>query len=121
MITAGNEVKNESWPAGEGIERRRFSRHQLIQRVFIITDNGTFTGTSFEMSQGGMSAATLGDLHVGQEVSVKPVMGQRIKAIVRRNQGTMFGFQFIDLPSDVKEQIKALCETLPLFHTTANI
>jgi c-di-GMP-binding flagellar brake protein YcgR len=121
MITAGNEVKNQSWPAGGGKERRRFSRHQLIDRVFIITDNGTFTGTSFEISQGGMSAATLGDLQVGQTVSLTPVMGKRIKTIVRRNQGTMFGFEFTDLPADVKEKIKTLCETLPLFLTTANI
>jgi hypothetical protein len=48
-------------------------------------------------------------------------MGKRIKTIVRRNQGTMFGFEFTDLPADVKEKIKTLCETLPLFLTTANI
>jgi c-di-GMP-binding flagellar brake protein YcgR len=121
MLTARNEIENESWPTGKSIERRRFSRHQLIDRIFIVTDNGTFTGTSSEISRGGMSAATLGNLHVGRAVDVKPVLGQRIRAIVRRNQGTTFGFEFIDLPSGVKERIKTLCETLPLFHTTADI
>ncbi|MGA2418760.1 MAG: PilZ domain-containing protein [Candidatus Acidiferrum sp.] len=114
MTIAEKQVKKAVVAAGCAIERRGFSRHHLIDRIFIGTDDGTFSAVSREISQGGMSAATLGDLTVGQAVSLGPIVGERINAVVRRNQRTAFGFEFIDLPAAISEQIKTLCETLPL-------
>jgi PilZ domain-containing protein len=114
MTVTEQQVKRGWWPVGAGIERRKFSCYQFIGRVFIGTERATFSAVSVEISQGGMSAATLGDLTVGQTVTLTPVAGQRVKAIVRRNQATTFGFELIDLPAEIGEQIKTICETLPL-------
>jgi hypothetical protein len=48
---------------------------------------------SFEISGGGLSAATSGYLEVGEQVLLFPVLRTRVRATVRRRNGSMYGFE----------------------------
>jgi len=112
----------ESSSAPGGFERRKHLRHEFIQPVSIVTGTGAkYLAMSFELSEGGMSVATTEKLTVGETVYLTPVMGERVKAIVRRNHGTMYGFEFDGLPAATREQIRKLCQRLPLFRSMAPI
>jgi c-di-GMP-binding flagellar brake protein YcgR len=105
-----------------GIERRRHARYQFIERVFITSpDGGHHSATSFEVSEGGMSAASTTVMEVQSTVNLHPVVGENVKAVVRRNQGTMYGFEFLELSEGVRLRLRALCQGLPLFRSSANI
>jgi len=114
---------NENAPAAPGgIERRRHSRHRFIVDLNISSENGaTMHGMSFEIGAGGMSAATSGQLEVGEQVLLYPVVRSRVKATVRRKNGSMYGFEFLAPTAEFQEKILALCQTLPLFQTMADI
>ena len=103
-----------------GIERRKHSRHRFIIDLNISTENGaSMHGMSFEIGAGGMSAATSGPLEVGEQVILYPVMRTRVKATIRRKNGSMYGFEFLAPTAKFREKILALCQTLPLFQTMA--
>ena len=70
---------------------------------------------TFELSEGGMSAATPNILTIGERVEVSAIAGQKVKAIVRRKHGAMYGFQFVEVTEDTKERIRTICRGLPLF------
>jgi hypothetical protein len=90
-----NQTQNPS-PAPSGIERRKHARHRFIVDLNIASENGTsMHGMSFEIGAGGMSAATSGRLEVGEQVLLYPVIRSRVKAIVRRKNGSMYGFEFL--------------------------
>jgi hypothetical protein len=63
---------------------------------------------AFEMSESGMSAATTGDLPVGDEVDLSPVAPYRVSAIVRRKTGSMYGFEFVELPEKQQKGIREM-------------
>jgi len=116
-----NQTQNPS-PAPGGIERRKHTRHRFIVDLNIASENGTsMHGMSFEIGAGGMSAATSGRLEVGEQVLLYPVIRARVKAIVRRKNGSMYGFEFLAPTAELQEKILALCQTLPLFQTMADI
>ena len=103
-------------------EKRRFSRHQLIDRVYIKKKDGAQEqGTSFEISAGGMCAATTAKFAIGEEVELSPVAGARVRATVRRNQGAMYGFEFRGISEELQQKILEQCKKLPLFRSTVNI
>jgi hypothetical protein len=80
------------------------------------------TATQFEISEGGLSAATTTALlKVGDEVQLTPVMGEHVNAIVRRKQGTMYGFEFVGIPTKIQELIRNACSALPLFRSSVEI
>jgi len=109
-------------PSQSGEERRKHTRHRLIERVYIVKKDGTREpGTIFEISAGGMSAATTAKLQVGEEVSLSPIAGASVTGTVRRNQGTMYGFEFTGIAEDLRAKILEMCKTLPLFSSLANI
>jgi len=113
--------QNPSAAAG-GIERRKHTRHRFIVDLNIATENGvSMHGMSFEIGAGGMSAATAGRLEVGEQVLLYPVLRARVKAVVRRKNGSMYGFEFLARTAEFQEKILALCQTLPLFQTMADI
>jgi hypothetical protein len=108
--------------APRGIERRRHSRHRFIIDLNISSENGTsMHGMSFEIGAGGMSAATSGQLEVGEQVILYPVIRGRVKATVRRKNGSMYGFEFVAPTAEFHEEVLALCQTLPLFQSMADI
>jgi PilZ domain len=118
---ASNPIKDPS-VAPSGIERRRHSRHRFIIDLNISSENGaSMHGMSFEIGAGGMSAATSGRLEVGEQVLLYPVIRARVKATVRRKNGSMYGFEFLAPTAEFQEKILALCQTLPLFQTMADI
>jgi hypothetical protein len=94
-------------------ERRRHARYRFAEAIVIRQANGTCTrATTSEISISGLSATTALHLVVGEKVQLSPVAGATINAIVRRNSGTVYGFEFIDPPDKVVEGIHALCRGL---------
>ena len=105
-----------------GVERRKHQRHRHIQPLYIARKDGTYQdGTTFEISESGLSAAITGSLTVGEEVQLSFIAGERIMAIVRREQGTLHGFEFIGLTPRIQEKLQKLCEGLPQFQTLLDI
>jgi hypothetical protein len=118
---ASNPIKDPSVARG-GIERRRHARYRFIVDLNISSENGaTMHGMTFEIGAGGMSAATSGQLEVGEQVILYPVIRARVKATVRRKNGSMYGFEFLAPTAEFQEKILAFCQTLPLFQTMADI
>jgi hypothetical protein len=118
---ASNPIKDTTGAPG-GIERRKHSRHRFIVDLNISSEHGaSMHGMSFEIGAGGLSAATSEQLEVGEQVILYPVIRARVKATVRRKNGSMYGFEFLAITPEFQEQIVALCQTLPLFQTMADI
>ena len=49
-----------------------------------------------------MAATTPNILTIREKVEVSPIAGQKVKAIVRRKHGAMYGFQFVDVSEDTQ-------------------
>jgi len=95
--------------SGVVAERRRHSRGR------------SWDAMSFEISESGLSLATTEGLTVGEELDLSPVAGRTVKAIVRRQNGSMHGVEFIEMGPDLRDKILKLCEGLPLFRTMADV
>ena len=101
-----------------GPEKRRYPRHRYIERLYIGRQNGLwFTAMTYELSLGGLSAASTADLAIDEIVRLSPVMDKCVQAVVRRKHGAMYGFEFLGITPQIQSQIDTLCEGLPLFHT----
>jgi len=119
---SSNQIQNASAAPG-GIERRKHSRHRFIVDLNISSENGTsMHGMSFEIGAGGMSAATAGRLEVGEQVLLYPVIRARVKAIVRRKNGSMYGAlnSLCQRPS-FRKRLWLCARPCPLFQTMADI
>jgi c-di-GMP-binding flagellar brake protein YcgR len=124
VATIEQQSKEQPKSAGtqHGIERRRHTRHQYIQEIHIWrVDGSEADATTFEISQGGMSAATTLRMYVGEAVELSSILGYRVHAIVRRKVGTMYGFEFIRLPEELKQKLVELSNGLPLFKSLVDI
>jgi hypothetical protein len=107
-------------PIGHRRKTSQRSNRLFIERFFIEEKDGNrLSATNFEIS--GMSAVTLGEFVIGTRVELAPGMGERVKAAVRHRQGTMYGCEFTALNATIHEQIRRLCEHLPLFLTSATV
>lgn len=105
------------------LDRRKHKRYQLVERVMVRRQNRKmYVGTSFEISQGGMSAVfPNAELEVGERVELVPVVGYEVQAEVRHVHRNMYGFEFVEL---AEEQVKALaekCKGLPEFRTMLDV
>ncbi len=79
-------------PDGIIEEKRKHPRHRYIERLYVGKRDGMwFTAMTYEISVGGLSAATTTELKIGDKVSLSPVANKRVEAIVRRKQGAMYG------------------------------
>jgi hypothetical protein len=97
-------------------ERRRHTRYRLTEPIVIRREGGSSArAITSEISISGLSAVTALVLAVGEKVTLSPVVGASITAIVRRAAGTIYGFEFIDPPDKVVEDIHALCRGLFAF------
>jgi hypothetical protein len=63
------------------------------------------------------TAATTADLAVGEIVKLSAVMNKYVQAVVRRRRGAMYGFEYSEVPPNIREAILKLCEGLPLFQS----
>ena len=103
-------------------DRQRHSRHRFIERLYIGKQDGMwYTGMTYEISGGGLSAATTTELTVGDKVKLSPVVDKRVNAIVRRKKGAMYGFEFVGLTTKIEARILKLCEGLPLFQSLIDV
>jgi len=103
-------------------DRRKHVRHRFIQPLTIRKLGGeAHHATSFEISESGLSLATTVPLQLGDEVELTPVAKATVHAVVKRNERTMYGLQFIDLAPDLRDRLVELCRRLPLFQTMADI
>lgn len=106
--------KKEHTSVPAGLERRKYTRYRFIDRLYIRRSDGYwFTAMTYEISAGGLSAATIADFAVGDRVSLSPVAGHRVQAIIRRKQGALYGFEFMEIPAQIQQRIKELCGVLP--------
>ncbi|HTG30157.1 MAG TPA: PilZ domain-containing protein [Methylomirabilota bacterium] len=112
---ASNPIQEASGAPG-GIERRRHSRHRFNIDLNISSENGaSMHGMSFEIGAGGMSAATSGPLEVGEQVILYPVIRARVKATVRRKNGSMYGFEFLAPTAEFQEKTSSVVPNLAPF------
>jgi hypothetical protein len=102
------------------IERRRHTRYRLTEPIVITReeDGVSARATTSEISISGLSAVTALALVVGEKVRLSPVVGARITSIVRRGAGTTYGFEFMDPPDKVVQDIHVLCRGLFPFRGT---
>jgi hypothetical protein len=76
---------------------------------------------SIEISQSGMSVMTSGELKLGELVDLVPVAGSKVTAVVRRNTGRIYGFEFTELTPEQAQRIVEMCRLLPLYRTRLGI
>jgi hypothetical protein len=60
----------------------------------------------------------LGD---GRNRNLSLVVGKRAEGIVRRKQGTVHGFEILEMTPKIREQLLKLREGLPLFQSMIDI
>lgn len=100
-----------------GLDRRRCPRYRFSAPIRIRTSGGAeHPGISVEISQSGMSAVSGDPLRVGETVELEPVAGGKVAAVIRRNLGRVYGFEFLGLTADQERQIDERCKMLPHFH-----
>jgi len=103
-------------------DRRRCPRFRYSLQMRIRCAAGSeMPAMSLEINETGMSAATGGALKIGETVEIEPVAGCKMQAIVRYNDGKIYGFEFFELSEDHVLQIRKTCKNLPLYFTTLSI
>jgi PilZ domain len=122
---SGSEMEKTSGsPVQQSVaDRRKHKRYQYVERVVVRRKDGkVHVGTSFEISQGGMSAVFPNIvLEIGERVELAPVVGYEVQAVLRHVHKNMYGFEFLEL---AVEQVKALaekCKGLPEFKTMLDV
>jgi PilZ domain len=94
-------------------DKRRHMRYRLVQALVIRRKNKTsHQATTSEISISGLSARSTELMAVGEEVILSPVGGAPVNAVIRRKTGDTYGFEFINPPDKVVEQIHILCRGL---------
>ncbi len=118
MQQAGQAPKSE-----KPEDRRKHTRHQWVKRVVVRLANGeVYEGTSFEISESGMSAVfPSAELLVGERVELSPVLGYQLDAILRHTKGKMYGFEFVGLDEEQVRKMAQQCKNLPLFRTMVDV
>jgi hypothetical protein len=96
------------------VERRRHTRYRFTEAIVVRRkdDGASARATTSEISISGLSATTTLILAVGDSVELSPIGGASVTAIVRRCAGSVFGFEFIDPPDQVVQNIHSLCRGL---------
>jgi hypothetical protein len=94
-------------------DRRRRLRYRFSIPITIRSTDGRATpGISMEISESGMSAITAESLEVADTVELEPIAGGRVLAVVRRNIGKVYGFEFLDLTAAQIKRINDRCKML---------
>ena len=94
-------------------DRRRHPRYRFSVPITIRSAEGTaIPGISIEISESGISAITADSLKVGDTVELEPIAGGKVSAVVRRNVGRLYGFEFLDLTAEQTQRINESCKML---------
>jgi PilZ domain len=101
----------------QAADRRRHPRYRLSIPVTLRKDGALISSMTVEISQSGMSIATVANLNTGETVDVEPVGGDKASAVVRRRRGNFYGLEFVRLTEAQLEQLRNACRKLPLFRT----
>jgi hypothetical protein len=97
------------------VERRRFPRYHYSAPIFIRASALEGRGMSIEISECGMSLMANVSLLVGDIVELEPVGGETAKAILRRNVGKLYAFEFLSLNTAQVKRIRRTCRRLPAY------
>lgn len=101
------------WPAAD---RRRHPRYRWSEPVWVCVSSGPgVRGMSIELSETGMSALLSESLRLGEIVKIAPVAGGKASAVVRRHNGKIYGFEFLNLTWPQVREIARTCDNLPLY------
>ncbi|HUK47005.1 MAG TPA: PilZ domain-containing protein [Terriglobales bacterium] len=96
-------------------EHRHHPRYRWIMPVKVhISNSSAVRGISIELSESGMSALMSEALKVGELVKIEPIAGSKVSAIVRRQNGKICGFEFLNLHWGQVQQLIELSRVLPL-------
>jgi hypothetical protein len=97
-------------------DRRRHARYRFSAPINIHSADGTaMRGISMEISESGLSAITADALQLGATVELEPVCAGRVSALVRRNVGRIYGFEFINLTAEQADRINQSCKMRALY------
>ncbi|MFZ0319893.1 MAG: PilZ domain-containing protein [Candidatus Sulfotelmatobacter sp.] len=103
-------------PTPDVLDRRRFPRYRLSTPITVwLPDGSSVRAITLEISESGLSACMSAPLAVGERADLEPVGGGRVHAVVRRQRGTVYGFECLALTEEQLAQVRALCARLPLY------
>jgi hypothetical protein len=74
-------------------------------------------GISIEISASGASAITAGSLKLNDTVELQEIVADKVLALVRRNVGKVYGFEFLNLTPDQARRITERCKLLPRYQS----
>jgi hypothetical protein len=97
-------------------DRRRHRRYRSSVPIIIRSADGVVKrGISIEISESGLSAITSDSLKVDDTVELEPIAGGKAQAVVRRNTGRVYGFEFLHLTAEQTQLIIETCKRLPVY------
>ena len=107
-------ASNEQFPSVA--DRRRHDRYRFSAPIAIHpAGRSAIQGMSLEISESGMSALIGHALVVGDTVELEPVASGRVSALVRRHNGKIYGFEFLNLSPEQIQRIGEICKPLPKY------
>ena len=103
-------------------DKRRYPRYPFDARIGVTTlrrgDNSDFWGRAFEMGEHGLRATVVGELNLGEVVTLKiplPSGGDvEVRASVRNKNGFNCGFEFMSMTDAEHAAIRRGCRLLSL-------
>ena len=74
-------------------------------------------GRCFELAEAGLGAVISSELTVGEMATLDFALPDvpepiSVRAVVRHRMGFLHGFEFISIPSTLRDQIRAFCRNL---------
>jgi c-di-GMP-binding flagellar brake protein YcgR len=103
-------------------EKRRWQRYRVTMRATLaITRGGTehrFSGTCYDISEGGTRIVVVGELHPGEEIKLRLALPYgapvEVLGVIRDRHGFEYGVQFTDVPAASRHSIIRNCVALSL-------
>jgi hypothetical protein len=97
-------------------DRRRRPRYRFSVPLTIrLADGAVQRGISIEISVSGLSAITSDSLRADDTVELEPTASGKVQAVVRRNLGRVYGFEFRSLTAEQTQLVIESCKRLPVY------
>lgn len=98
------------------VDRRRHPRYRFSVPLTIRSTDGEITrAITLEIGASGVSAITERSLRLNDTVELEPIAAGKVLALVRRNVGRIYGFEFLALSSEQAHTIVERCKLLPRY------